>query len=115
MDKEAVRLDVLMAHGGLFKVEGVAQKLMAGALKVPVAVMESAGEGGPWGMALLAAYSIWNKDEKTLEEFLEDKVFGSKKSVCVAADEKDISGFEEYMRSYRQILAVERCSVENLV
>jgi len=113
-ERENARLDRLLGHGGLFKIEGVAQRLMAGALNVPVAVMESAGEGGPWGMALLAAYMIRKEDGETLEDYLANRVFNENKSVCIAPDETDVSGFAAYIKRYKSALAVERSAVENL-
>ena len=72
---EGVRLDTLLGHGGLFKTPVVGQRLLAGALGVPVAVMETAGEGGPWGMALLAAYMLEKRPGETLEQYLANRVF----------------------------------------
>ena len=63
---ENVRMDSLLGHGGFFKTPGTAQKLLAGALNTPVSVMETAGEGGPWGMALLAAYRVHRETDETL-------------------------------------------------
>jgi sugar (pentulose or hexulose) kinase len=114
-ERENVRVEKLLGHGGLFKVKGAAQKLMAGALNVPVAVMETAGEGGPWGMALLAAYLIRKRDGETLDEYLENRVFGADKAVCVEPAGEDIRGFAEYMKRYQSVFAVERSAVENFM
>jgi len=113
-EKENVRLNKLLGHGGLFKDKGVAQKLMAGALNVPVAVMESASEGGPWGMALLAAFMLWKGDGESLEDYLENKVFNTNKSITIEPDEQDVSGFREYMKQYIGVLAVERSAIDNI-
>lgn len=105
---EQVALEKLYGHGGLFKTKDVGQRLMAGALNVPVAVMETAGEGGPWGMALLAMYRK-NKDEhETLEQYLAKKVFGQAKGSCVPPEQETVEGFRRYMARYKQGLEVER-------
>ena len=84
-EQEKVRLDVLMGHGGLFKTKGVGQRLMAGAMNIPVAVMETAGEGGAWGVALLAAYLAEQKGE-SLEDYLNNKVFAGNSGERMAPD-----------------------------
>lgn len=113
-EKEHVRLDQLLGHGGFFKVEGVGQSLMAAALKAPVTVMESAGEGGAWGIALLAAYLVNKDSNETLEEYLDKKVFSSGSGKKIEPSEKDIKGFSEYMENYGRGLAVERAAVLNM-
>lgn len=112
--EEQVRLDKLLGHGGLFKTEKVGQKLMAGALNVPVSVMTTASEGGAWGIALLAAYRVLKADSDTLESFLADKVFAGEAGVCINPDPNDVAGFEEFMKRYRSGLAVEKAAVENI-
>lgn len=111
---ENVRLQRLLGHGGLFKTPLVGQKLMAGALNVPVSVMETAGEGGAWGIALLAAFLQNKADGETLEAYLENKVFGGNKGTTVTPDKTDVDGFNQYMTRYKAGLAVERAAVENL-
>lgn len=113
-EKEHVKLDQLLGHGGLFKTEGVGQKLMAAALNVPVAVMASAGEGGAWGIALLAAYMARRGDGETLEAFLAQKVFADDKGVRVEPDAKDIQGFAAFMERYEKGLPIARAAVEHL-
>jgi sugar (pentulose or hexulose) kinase len=112
--REGVKLDRLLGHGGLFKTRGVGQKLMAGALNVPVAVMESAGEGGAWGIALLAAYAVQKTQGETLETYLAGKVFAGLAVDCVLPDAADTSGFERYMARYQSALAIEKNAVEVL-
>ena len=112
--EEKVKLEALLGHGGLFKTELVGQKLMAGAMNVPVAVMESAGEGGAWGIALLAAYMGNKSGGETLEDFLKDKVFVNYKSVSVSPDPKDVESFELFMRRYKGGFAIERAAVDHL-
>ncbi|MDR2766954.1 MAG: FGGY-family carbohydrate kinase [Treponema sp.] len=116
-EKEQVHLKRLLGHGGLFKTKGVGQKLMAAALNVPVAVMESAGEGGAWGIALLAAYmrrrSLQNSEE-SLETFLALEVFSGDKGVEVLPDHGDVAGFKKFMERYTAGLAIERAAAEIL-
>jgi sugar (pentulose or hexulose) kinase len=113
-EKEKVRLDTLLGHGGLFKTKGVGQKLMAAALNVPVAVMESAGEGGVWGIALLAAYMRRKDEGETLEDYLERKVFAGNKGLRAEPDEIDRRGFEKFMERYAAGLGIERAAAEYL-
>ena len=112
--KEQVKLDCLMGHGGFFKTPGVGQRIMAAAASGPVAVMETAGEGGAWGIALLAAYMQRKETGETLEAFLQDKVFAGAKSVRMEPKQEDIAGFEKFMERYRAGLAAERAAVESL-
>jgi sugar (pentulose or hexulose) kinase len=113
-EKERVHLDKLLGHGGFFKARGVGQKLMASALGVPVAVMESAGEGGAWGIALLAAYNKRRTAGETLESYLSDKVFDKIFSESAEPDADGAKGFAAYMERYAQGLAVERAAVAHL-
>ena len=112
--KENVQLDMLLGHGGFFKAKGVGQKLMAAAMGTPVSVMETAGEGGPWGIALLAAYLVRKEDGETLEDYLENKVFAGSKGESVSPDPEDIKGFEKFLSRYVSGLAAERATVETL-
>lgn len=111
---EGVRLDTLLGHGGLFKTPVVGQRLLAGALGVPVAVMETAGEGGPWGMALLAAYMLEKRPGETLEQYLANRVFADAKGTVQRPREEDCAGFARFMEDYKTGLAVERAAVEAL-
>lgn len=112
--EEDVKLDVLLGHGGLFKTKGVGQKVMAAAAGVPVAVMETAGEGGAWGIALLAAYMLRREDGETLAEYLADKVFLGEKGTIIEPDAGDAAGFDKFMERYHGGLAIERAAVESL-
>ena len=114
LKKEGVKLDEILGHGGLFKTKGVGQKIMAAALNVPVSVMETAGEGGAWGIALLASYMINKAEKQTLEDYLSQKVFAGKMGTTIAPDAKDVDGFEEFMKRYTKGLAIERAAVEYL-
>lgn len=113
LENEKVDIDTLMGHGGLFKTEYVGQRLMAGAMNTPVAVMETAGEGGAWGIAILAAYA-YNNDGETLEDYLDSRVFSRYKSSVVEPYEQDVQGFSEYMKLYKKALAVEKSATENI-
>ena len=113
-EKEFVRVDRLLGHGGLFKTPGVGQKLMAAVLETPVAVMSTAGEGGAWGIALLASYMKNRADGESLDSFLDSKVFGDMLGDSVAPDAEDTEGFKKYMDRYRAGLAIERAAVDNL-
>lgn len=105
---EGVDLSQLLGHGGLFKTPGVGQKLMAGALNVPVAVMETAGEGGAWGIALLAAYMDHNG--KSLDDFLKSNIPSAHR---IEPDNADVLGFKKFMEGYIAALKVERAAVDN--
>lgn len=112
--QENVCLEQLLGHGGFFKTKEVGQKIMAGALGVPIVVMETAGEGGAWGIALLASYMLHKEKKETLEEYLKNKVFVKNESCCMKPDAKDEKGFSDFMKRYEQGLAVERCAVDIL-
>lgn len=114
LKQEGVRLDEILGHGGLFKTEGVGQRFMAAAINVPVSVMETAGEGGAWGIALLAAYMANKTNGQSLESYLNDKVFADKKGNSMAPDPRDVEGFEAFMERYRKGLPIERAAVEFL-
>ena len=113
LEKEDIKIDCLTGHGGLFKTPVVGQKIMAGAMKAPVAVMETAGEGGAWGMAVLADYSV-NSNGMPLDEYLNEKVFVNCKSSVIAPDEADSEGFDEYMKLFKQALNTEKSAYCNL-
>ena len=109
--EEKVAIDSLTGHGGLFKTPVVGQKFMAAACNAPVTCMVTAGEGGPYGMALLAAYTA-NKKSETLEEYLYTHVFAGVKGTTIAPDPVDVDGFNTYIEQYKQLLLVERTAVE---
>jgi len=113
-EKESVKLEQLLAHGGLFKTKEVGQRLMAAALNVPVAVMESASEGGAWGIALLAAFSSQRSENEPLESFLTNRVFGKLQVKRIDPDKKDVKGFAGFMERYKAGLAIERAAVDAL-
>jgi hypothetical protein len=112
--EEKVQIDSLLGHGGYFKTPGVGQKILAAALKTPISVMETAGEGGPWGMALLAAYRINRKEGQTLEAYLNENVFASANAVSIAPDAEDAAGFNAYTARFVQALEAERAAVASM-
>ncbi|MDD7148610.1 MAG: FGGY-family carbohydrate kinase [Lachnospiraceae bacterium] len=111
--EEGVKADRILGHGGLFKTKGVGQSILAAAVNAPVSVMETAGEGGAWGMALLASYML-NKGDNTLEAFLANKVFAGMKSETIEPDPKDVAGFDAFMQRYKAGLSIERAAVDSL-
>ncbi len=104
---EGVKLDVLLGHGGLFKAPKVGQKMMAGALNIPVAVMETASEGGPWGMAILASFMLNKGENETLNDYLNKNIFAGSKGSTINPDAEDVKGFERYIEQYKKGIAVE--------
>ena len=113
-DAEQVEIDKLYGHGGFFKTPGVGQRMMSAAVGAPVSVMETAGEGGPYGMALLAAYMLWKDEGETLEDYLDKKVFADARSSTLLADERDIAGFSAYLERYKRAFPVERTAAERI-
>ncbi len=113
-EQEQVKIDQVLGHGGFFKTKGVGQRLMAAAMNVPVSVMETAGEGGAWGIALLAAYMLRRAGNESLETYLTNAVFADAKGIMVAPDPADVAGFAAFMARYKKGLAIERTAVEVL-
>lgn len=114
LKEEGVKLDKILGHGGLFKTKGVGQNLLAGAINTPVSVMETAGEGGAWGIAVLASYLVNKEEGESLEDYLNNKVFAGQEGEEVQPDERDVQGFDEFMVRYKEGLAIERAAVEHL-
>ena len=112
LKKEHVKIDTLMGHGGLFKTKGVGQRILAGAMNTPVSVMETAGEGGAWGIALLASYMRCKEEGQSLDVYLADKVFADEKGVRLEPVKEDVEGFEAFMKRYTQGLPIERAAIE---
>jgi sugar (pentulose or hexulose) kinase len=113
LDEEGVAIDTLFAHGGMFRTAGVAQRLLAAAVRAPVAVATSAGEGGPWGMAVLAAY-LGAAAEQDLATYLQTRVFADAAVDVVEPDPADTAGFEAFLERYVAGLAIERAATEAL-
>ena len=110
--QENVKLDELLGHGGLFKTPEVGQRVVAAAVNTPVSVMETAGEGGAWGIAVLANYMKNKEQGETLGEYLDHKVFAGQSSTRIEPDAKDVEGFESFIKSYKAGLAIERAAVD---
>ena len=109
-DEEDVESDMLLGHGGFFKTAGVGQQILANALNVPITAMETAGEGGPWGMALLAAYMVRKAEGETMEDYLKNRVFADAKSFSVEPDPVGVAGFKKYLERYQAALAAEKAA-----
>lgn len=101
--KEHVAIDKIYGHGGYFTTKGVGQKLLAAAIDTPVSVMETAGEGGPWGMALLASYLTWKGEDETLQNYLEGKVFAGN----AGTSEEPVQRISKVLRSLLRIIKVQ--------
>ncbi len=114
LKEENVRLDRITGHGGLFKTERVGQSFLAAALNVPVTVMKTAGEGGAWGMAILANYLIKKEAGESLEDYLENKIFVGQEGVTLAPDPADVAGFEQFEARYVEGLPIVREAVRSL-
>lgn len=111
-NEEKVEVDRITAHGGLFKTPGVGQRVLAAALNSPISVMETAGEGGAWGIALLAAYLVHNSKDQSLAGFLNDNVFLGDAGSEIVPTPEDVEGFNAYLENYKRGLAIERAATE---
>ena len=111
-DKEKIKVDRITGHGGLFKTKGVGQRILAAALNSPISVMETAGEGGAWGIALLGSYLVNNTKKQSLADFLEDKVFAGNTGVEIKPEPKDVAGFNAYIENYKAGLPIEEMAVK---
>ena len=109
---EKLPVDKLYGHGGFFKTPEVGQRLLSAAVGAPVSVMETAGEGGPYGMALLGAYMLWKEPGESLEDYLDNKVFAGAAATTIMADQADIEGFSAFLARYCRGLPVERLAAE---
>jgi sugar (pentulose or hexulose) kinase len=114
LEQEHVKVDELRGHGGFFKTQSVGQKIMAAATNAPISVLETAGEGGAWGIALLAAYRVNKAAGESLASFLGNKVFAGKTGASVQPDPADVAGFNAFFQRYTEGLAIERAAVEHL-
>lgn len=114
LKEENVKVDALMGHGGLFKTPVVGQQLMAAAFNSPVTVMDTASEGGAWGMAVLAAYMQEKGDGETLPEYLSNRIFAGQTGTTIAPKAEDVAGFDAYVARYKSTLIAEKAAVEGL-
>jgi sugar (pentulose or hexulose) kinase len=113
-EQEQVKIDQILGHGGFFRTKEVGQKIMAMAMNVPVTVMETAGEGGAWGIALLASYMLNKLTNEPLEAYLSNKVFAGENGTTIFPDQADIDGFAAFMERYKKGLVIERAAVDGL-
>ncbi len=111
LKEENVKVDRLFGHGGYFKTPEVGQRIMSAATGGPITVMETAGEGGAWGMAVLALY-MNHAGDMSLSEFLNEKIFAGQEGNTVTASEEEIKGFEEFMEGFRAAMPVEKAAIE---
>ena len=114
MKRENVAIDEIYGHGGLFKTPGVGQNLLAAAVHAPVTVMETAGEGGAWGIALLAEYALLRDKQESLEDYLQNRVFAGMEKITVAPDPEDEKGFDRYMERFLACIPAQKAAVEGL-
>lgn len=114
LKEEGVQADQIFGHGGFFKTKGVGQRILAAAINTPVSVLETAGEGGAWGIALLASFMLYKTEGEGLDRFLEERVFSGKMGNQMQPDAADVAGFEQFMKRYQAGLPVERMAVDCL-
>ena len=114
LKEEDVKIDSIFGHGGLFTTKGVCQKILAAAMNAPVSVMDTASEGGAWGMAILASYMNNKKDGESLEDYLKANVFAGTTGSVEQPAPADVKGFDDFIKKYSRGLAIERAAVENL-
>ena len=114
LDDEGVQVDSILGHGGLFRTKGVGQPILAAALNAPVSVMETAGEGGPWGVALLASYMVDKAEGEALEDYLANRVFAGMPCETVDPNPADVDAFNAYIERFKAGLPIERAAVENI-
>lgn len=112
-NEEKIKVDRITGHGGLFKTPVVGQRILAAALNSPISVMETAGEGGAWGIALLASYLVNNEKKLNLADWLDKVVFAGNTGVEIAPDPEDVAGFNAYIENYKKGLAIEKAATEN--
>ena len=112
-NEEKIKVDRITGHGGLFKTPVVGQRILAAALNSPISVMETAGEGGAWGIALLASYLVNNEKKLNLADWLDEVVFAGNTGVEIAPDPEDVAGFNAYIENYKKGLAIEKAATEN--
>jgi len=113
LKEEQIKVDRLTGHGGLFKTKGVGQRILAAALNTPISVMETAGEGGAWGIALLSAFQVRNPQNLSLEDYLDKVVFAGNTGTSIAPTAEDVAGFDRYTENYKRCLPIEQSAVDN--
>ena len=115
MEDEKVKVERIMGHGGFFKTKGVGQRYLAAAVGAPVTVMDTASEGGAWGIAVLASYLVNKEENETLEDFLDTKVFAGNQGSTLNPDPEGVEGFNMFMERYMKGLPIERAAVDSKI
>ena len=111
-NEEKIKVDRITGHGGLFRTKGVGQRILAAAINSPISVMETAGEGGAWGIALLGSYLVNNEKKQSLADFLDDSVFVGDAGIEVSPTPEDVAGFNAYIENYKAGLPIEEAAVK---
>ena len=111
-NEEKIKVDRITGHGGLFKTKGVGQRILAAAINSPISVMETAGEGGAWGIALLGSYLVNNEKKQSLADFLDEKVFVGDAGIEVSPTAENVAGFNTYIENYKAGLPIEEAAVK---
>ena len=111
-NEEKIKVDRITGHGGLFRTKGVGQRVLAAAINSPISVMETAGEGGAWGIALLGSYLVNKNDNQSLADFLDEKVFAGNTGTEVSPTAEDVAGFNKYIENYKACIPVEEAAVK---
>ncbi|MDD2971277.1 MAG: FGGY-family carbohydrate kinase [Lachnospiraceae bacterium] len=114
MKEEQVKVHRITGHGGFFKTKGVGQRYLAAAVEAPVTVMDTASEGGAWGIALLAAYMMDRREQEKLEEYLENRIFAGLSGETIIPQKEEIAGFQTFMERYKMGLAVEKAAINQM-
>ena len=114
LKEEKVAVDEILGHGGLFKTKGVGQSILAAALDTPVSVMETAGEGGAWGIALLASYMNNKAEDEALDDYLDAKVFAGQKGTKMDPDPKDVEGYNAFIERFKKMLPIMKAATETM-
>ena len=109
---EGVKVDRIMGHGGFFKTKGVGQAYLAAAVNAPVTVMDTASEGGAWGIAILAAFLADRKEGERLEDYLENRIFAGMSGSTIQPDPADVAGYETFIERYKKGLPIESAAIE---
>ena len=114
LKEEKVKVDSLMGHGGLFKTPVVGQQILAAAMGAPVTVMDTASEGGAWGIAILACFMQEKGANETLPEYLNNKIFAGQTGTTIAPKAEDVEGFDKFVKKYLSTLPAQKAAVEGL-
>ena len=114
LNQEHVKIDKLLGHGGLFKTKGVGQQILADAVDAPVSVMSTAGEGGAWGIALLASYMNNKAEDEALDDYLDAKVFAGQKGTKMDPDPKDVEGYNTFIERFKKTLPIMKAATETM-